>query len=249
MVESGVSVKALWVCMLLSIPALGEDQVFASLESRGYVQTILAVSPNDFTVPALQARAKNFVRRRRGVPFARADIGAGPGVKFYAGKGATDMNEGNYFYRLHKVYPDGVDAYGDIAMVLKCGRSAVLRIRKNAKVYSFDVGDAGIPMPGLLKGIEILHIAPMFNFDSVEGIEVFARSTGRLRQDEIERLASELRSVSPDLIVRVLARNDAWFVTDPHFPFIYAFDESVILPTLNEYMRKSPALIAVSPKN
>jgi hypothetical protein len=241
--------KAAFLLVITLTLALGADEQVTSIRGNGYVEEAWIVPPEAFTIEGLRERARSFIQRHAGSAFVQLEFSVGPGVRFYGGKGTVHVPIENYFYRLHHTYPDGVEAYGDIASLIKIGRAAVLRIRKGGRVYTIDVGGDGFPMPGSAAGFQILHIAPQFDRDTIEGVEVFVRSRERIRQRAVAKLARELRVLNPLLRVWVFARTDAWFVTAPTFPFLYAFDDPVMVPTLEEYRRRAPGMVAVVPED
>jgi hypothetical protein len=227
----------------------GADERVSSITANGFVSEAWIVPAEAFTTERLQERARAFLRSHATASFGQLELSVGPGVRFYGGKGTDHVSVENYFYRLHFAYPDGVQAYGDIACLIKIGRSAILRIRKDGRVSAFNVSDAAFPLPGSAEGYEILHLAPLFFRRSVVGVEVFIRSRGGMTREGVRKLAKELRVLRPQLRIWVFARTDAWFVTHPGFPFLYAFDDPVMVPTLEEYQRSAPGIAVVDPEN
>jgi hypothetical protein len=241
--------KAAFSLVITLAGTLGAEEQVTSIRGNGYVEEAWIVPPEAFTIEGLRKRARSFIQRHAASAFVQLEVSVGPGVRFYGGKGTNHVPIENYFYRLHHIYPDGVEAYGDIASLIKIGRAAVLRIRKGGRVYSIDVGGDGFPMPGSAAGFQILHIGPQFNRGTVDGVEVFVRCHKRMTQGAVTKLARELRVLNPLLRVWVIARTDAWFVTEPRFPFLYAFDDPVMVPTLEEYRRRAPGMVAVDPQD
>lgn len=56
-------------------------------------------------------------------------------------------------------------------------------------------------------------------------------------QEKVEELAERIRQLGPYLTIRAYARTDPWFILEPGFPFIYAFDSLTKLPTSEAYMQ------------
>jgi len=240
--------KLAFVLVVLVGRMFGADELVASFAGNGYVREAWIVSREAFTTKGLQERARAFLGRHAPATFGRLEISVGPGVRFYSHKGVDHETVESYFYGLQHVFRDGVQAYGDIASLIKVGPSAVLRIRQGGKVSTINVGEEGAPMPGAAAGFEILHFGPLFNRGSVEGVEVFVRSRNQVTEEALKKLAKELRHLRPQLRIQVIARMDPWFITHPGFPFLYPFDDPVLVPSPEAYRRSPPGGIAVDPE-
>jgi hypothetical protein len=249
MAEGRLPVKIVLLSVLsCAVLALAGDQQIASFITKSYAREAVIVPESAFIVEGIVERGKEFIRKYSATPFARLELSHGPGARFYGSKGIDHVNVENYFHRLEHGFPGGAQTYGDIASVIKIGRSAVVRIRKNGSVLSIPIGYPSTPMPGVLQGFEILHFAPLFRSNAVDGIEVFVRSKQLPTPEGMRKLAEQLWTVDRNLTIRVLARKDSWFITHPSFPFIYAFDDPVSIPTRKEYQRDLE-LMAVYPPN
>ena len=218
------------------LPLIAQPQLVASLQSNGYVLEIRAVAASDFQLPKLRARAEQFASKHKSVSFGILTVGTGPEVGYYGSKGGTtDGGLDNYFYRLQHVYPDGPDAWKNLAVALKIGQSVVLRFKHNGTISTTTLRSSGNGVSHAAQDYEVLHIAPIFiGPREVGGVELFVRYRVPMKQKEVDELAKNFAQLYPSFMVRVFARPDAWFPYNG-FPFIYVFDDPVRIPTRGAY--------------
>ncbi len=184
-----------------------------------------------FVEPRLRVEASFFLDASQFVPFGQAIFGTGRELLDYVPNTVSAGNVENYFDRLRHSFRKGLRKWPRLAMVLKIGPTALLRIREKGRVKEILLTPEH-PPPGLDLGYEILDIAgslcgPRRYCDLV----VFVRKAdGAIRQQDLEAIGRRLCEVDSSIGYLIYARPDSWFLEHPSFPFLYAFDEGYRLP-------------------
>ena len=221
------------------------DAVLVRFIDNRFVREAVRLEPQHFTISSIEQRAREFLRRYSAMPFARLEMSIDEGAARYGEKGTSHVNEENYYYRLGKLFEHKSPGAASIASLVKIGRAALLRIRRHGQVTVVHLTPRH-HLPGTKNGVEILHIEPMFSFDSVSGIEVFARTKdGGITKHRALQLAESISTLQPCLEVAVALRGDPWFITAPSFPWVYPFDHKIMYPTPERYRSGADAYAAV----
>lgn len=184
----------------------------------------------------LRECAREFGKRQREASFATLLVGTGPEMREFADKGATHQTVENYFHRLPISFPEGLRTWPRLAMAIKVGQTVLLRVRMEGKVMEEVIIGRRDALPGWTKGYEILDFGPLFDpQETIRGAEVYVRSKHAATQAEVESIADELCAIRPNWRFYVIVRQDSYFIEQTKFPFLYAFDEGLSLPTEEKY--------------
>lgn len=222
-------------CLILLLFYLAGRQVAGQVlilhEHDKMITLTWQVRPGNFTPVRLEQYGVNFVHDYQDIPYGRAIYGTGGEILGYIGKVGSPVELKNYFYRLKEVYRGGLRRWPRLAMVLKIGPTGILRIREHGKVKEILLTPQ-YPPAGLEMGYEILDISMMIcGPRKYCSLNVYARKRkGEIRQDELEVIGRRLCEIDASLEYFIYARPDSWFIEQPEFPFLYAFDEGYALP-------------------
>ncbi|WP_321472217.1 hypothetical protein [uncultured Paludibaculum sp.] len=219
-------------------------------QSNDLVSVVRQVDVRKFSSGLLYEAAQEFVRDYASVPFGRLLIGTGPEVREYCGKGSNHISVENYFYRLRYEYPLGLKTWPRLALVLKLGDSAILRVRDGDRIQEMIVGRLTGSLSWKDQGYDILEVAPLYDPpDTIGGLAVFVRVRGSLSQDQVNRFTQDFSRIHPQFTYHVFVRQDTWFIDQPQFPFLYAFDQGGGLPTKDQFKRRQAMGSIARPTN
>jgi hypothetical protein len=220
---------ALWVLWLAGTGTQGQiwlrfDYEKVSLEKQ-------TLPPGKFTEAELRRRALDFLDQVETIPYARAIYGIGSEILDYIDKGLEPAEPRAYFFRLRHEFPKGLHTWPRLAMVLKMGRTGILRIREKGRVKEILL-TPDYPPPGHELGYEVLDVAgDICGPRKCCGLFVYLRKAkGEIRREDLKAIGQRFCEIDPALKYYVYSRPDSWFIEDPSFPFLYAFDEGYRLP-------------------
>ena len=221
---------ALWVLWLAGTGIQGQiwlrfDYEKVSLETR-------TISSGQFTESELRRRALDFLDQVEAIPYARAIYSTGRELLDYTRKGVVHpVDPRAYFHNLQHAFPKGLHTWPRLAMVLKMGRTGILRIREKGRVKEILL-TPDYPPPGHELGYEVLDLAgDICGPRKFCGLFLYLRKAkAEIRREDLEAIGQRFCEIDPALKYYVYSRPDSWFIEDPSFPFLYAFDEGYRLP-------------------
>lgn len=206
-------------------------QVWLLFERGPFVSEKRQVEGKRFTTASLSAEGRDFIGRFDAFPFGKGVYAPGRELLNYVEKGTVRIDQRSYFFRLQKEFPLGLRTWPRLAMILKIGQTGMLRIREDGWVKEILLTPQH-PAPGQELGYEVLDFAgSLCGPRKYCGLLVFLRKQkGEIRQDELESIGRRFCEIDSTLEYLIYARPDSWFIEQPQFPFLYAFDNGYALP-------------------
>ena len=208
-----------------------------------YVQQAAVLTADEFSLETVRTLGLEFLRKHRGVPFGKLLLAKSADyLRYYSGK--TDQSFDNWEYQLRFSEEHGWQPIQDIAEVDLISGNAIIRMRQGPEVVRILLTDHD-PLKSFLQEsqYEIINFAGK-QFREVRGksclsdFTVFLRSRGSLNMAPIRRAGKVIRRLlPPDADIRLLARNDSWFISEPQFPAVYAFGDrgETVIPTRAQF--------------
>lgn len=206
-------------------------QVWLLFERGQIVFEVKELQEKDFTPRGLKQEGIDFMSRFASISYGRGVYSPGREVLNYVDKGTVHINPKAYFYRLREEFPLGLRTWPRLVMTLKIGPTGILRVRENGRVREALLTPQH-PAPGQELGYEVLDFAgSLCGPRKYCGLLVFLRKQkGEIRQDELESIGHRFCEIDSTLEYLIYARPDSWFIEQPQFPFLYAFDNGYALP-------------------
>ena len=137
------------------------------------------------------------------------------------------------YYDWRKVYEVISKTPTDIAEMLSIEDNAVLRVSRKNGTLKRTVLKGHDPLQIDIEGqnYEIAHL----DLNVLPTVNIYLRTTAPLGVGPGRQLFRQLSALFGGFNILIAARNDAWFIFEPNYPFVNPFQPKTSVPTFEEY--------------
>jgi hypothetical protein len=223
--------RAIFVLLTLAM-IVDADTVLRELARTGMRQKAIDVAPESFSESYLERLSRKELARSPRSNFTQ--------ILFYGDRGGPPLPKASHdsYEHWRGLYETLARTPNQIAEAISIGKDAVLRVCDGSGRLSRKVLAGRDPLQIDLGSdrFEIVYLAFTAPGSYIlQRVDIYVRTTSPLNTETGLELLRKLQPIFPDLEVSLLVRNDAWFISEPSYPFVNPFVAAANPPTAEEY--------------